>query len=304
MKTYTSTYPRASLSPTVVALGCFDGVHIGHTRVIALAKKIADERSLPLTVWSFEEPPKNYFLPDSVPLLTDTSEKRALMRKLAVDRFFCVQFDEKIASMPAEKFFFDILLKKIGAVHIVCGFNFNFGAKGAGNTALLEKLCAENGIGLSVLEPVTLDGVSVSSSAIRKAIADGDMTLAKSLLGRPYALREKVVNGQHLARRFGFSTANQIFPDKKAVLRYGVYRVRVKVGKKTFDGISNVGIRPTVNASLLCAETHIFGFEGDLYGKYITVEFLEFIRPEQKFDSIAKLEKQIKKDIEYVRKLS
>ena len=304
MKTYTSTYPRTSLSPTVVALGCFDGVHIGHTRVIDLAKNIADERALPLTVWSFAEPPRNYFLPDSVPLLTDTSEKRALMRKLSVDRFFCIQFDEKIASMPAEKFFFDLLLKKIGAVHIVCGFNFNFGAKGAGNTALLEKLCTENGIGLSVLDAVMLDGISVSSTATRKAISEGDMTLAEKLLGRPYALREKVVDGQHLARKFGFSTANQIFPRKKAIMRYGVYRVRVKIGKKIFNGISNVGMRPTVNSSLLCAETHIFDFEGDLYGKYITVEFLEFIRPEQKFDSIEALEAQIKKDIKYVREIS
>lgn len=304
MKTYTSTYPRAALSPSVVALGCFDGIHIGHARVISLAKKIADERALPLTVWSFAEPPKNYFAPDSVPLLTDTNEKRTLMKALSVDRFFCVSFNEKIASMPPEKFFFDILLKKINAAHIVCGFNFNFGARGAGNTALLERLCRENGIGLSVLDAVTLDGISVSSSAIRKAISEGDTTLAEKLLGRPYSLREKVVNGQHLARKFGFSTANQIFPHKKALLRYGVYRVRVKVGKKTFNGISNVGIRPTVNTSLLCAETHIFDFDGDLYGKYITVEFLEFIRPEQKFNSIAELEEQIKKDIRYVQKLS
>ena len=142
------------------------------------------------------------------------------------------------------------------------------------------------------------------SSAIRKAISEGDMPLTEKLLGRPYSLRERVVNGQHLARKLGFSTANQIFPDKKAVLRYGVYRVRVKIGKKFFYGISNIGMRPTVNGSLLCAETHIFNFEGDLYGKFITVEFLEFIRPEQKFDSIEELEKQIKKDIKFVQKLS
>lgn len=304
MKTYNSIAPRVPLSPSVVALGCFDGVHIGHTRVIELARRIADERALPLTVWSFEEPPKNYFSKEPVPLLTKIQEKRSLMRQLSVDRFFSIRFNEKIASMSAEDFFFEILLKKIGAVHIVCGFNFNFGAKGAGNTALLEKLCAEKGIGLSIVEPVTLDGINVSSTAIRRAIADGDTELASRLLGRPYWLRERVVNGQHLARRLGFSTANQLFPKGKAALRYGVYRVRVKVGKKTFDGISNVGVRPTVNSSLLCAETHIFDFDGDLYGRYIIVEFLEFIRPEKKFDSIEELEKQIKKDIQYVRKLS
>lgn len=303
MKTYTSVNSRVP-APSVVALGCFDGVHIGHTQVISFARKIADERSLSLTVWSFAEPPRNYFAKNSVPLLTETHEKRSLMRKLSVDNFFCVRFNEKIASMSAEDFFSEILLKNAGASHIVCGFNFRFGKNGSGNTELLKALCEKHGVGLSVIEPVTLDGMSVSSSSIRQAIADGDTDLASRLLGRPYSIREKVVNGQHLARRLGFSTANQIFPENKAVLRYGVYRVRVKLGRKAFIGISNVGMRPTVNGSLLCNETHIFDFDGDLYGKYITVEFLEFIRPEQKFSSISELEKQIKQDIEYVRSLS
>jgi riboflavin kinase/FMN adenylyltransferase len=206
--------------------------------------------------------------------------------------------------MSAEEFFSEILLKNIGALHIVCGFNFRFGANGSGDTELLNTLCEKHGVGLSVIDPVALDGMSVSSSAIRRAISDGDTKLAARLLGRPYSLRERVVNGQHLARKLGFSTANQVFPEKKAVLRYGVYSVRVRVGRKAHLGIANVGMRPTVNGSLLCAETHIFDFDGDLYGKYITVEFLEFIRPERKFDSINELEKQIKQDIEHVRCLS
>lgn len=303
MKTYSSIRSRAQ-SPSVVALGCFDGAHIGHARVISSARKIADGLSLPLTVWSFAEPPKNYFSKDPVPLLTDTREKRSLMKKLSVDRFFCVRFDEKIASMSAEDFFSEILVKNIRASHIVCGFNFKFGADGIGDTKLLKALCDKSGVGLSVIEPVTLNGVSVSSSTVRQAIADGDTELVSSLLGRPYSIREKVVNGQHLARTLGFSTANQIFPENKAVPRYGVYKVHVRLGKKVMLGISNVGIRPTVNGSLLCAETHIFDFDGDLYGKYLTVEFIEFIRPEKKFNSINELETQIKKDIQYVKKLS
>ncbi len=303
MKTFTSINITAD-SPSVVALGCFDGVHTGHAQVIKKARDIANEHGLPLTVWSFSEPPKNFFAPSSVPLLTDKKEKTSLMRKLGVDVFFCVPFDKTIADMRAEDFFYDLILNKLLASHVVCGFNFTFGSRGAGNTSLLGELCRSNGIGLTVLPPVILDGLTVSSSAIRDAIENGDAKLAQSLLGRPYSITERVVNGQHLARTLGFPTANQLYPENKAVLRYGVYSVRAILGRKIYRGISNVGIRPTVNGSLLCIETHILDFEGDLYEKALTVEFLDFIRPEQKFPSIDALAEQIKRDLLFVSKKS
>ena len=299
MKTFTSINISAD-SPSVVALGAFDGVHKGHAQVIKKARDIATAQGLPLTVWSFAEPPRNFFVPMFVPILTDKKEKNSLMRKLGVDVFFCVPFDENIASMSAEDFFYDLLLNKLHATHLVCGFNFTFGARGAGNTDLLEKLCSSNGVGLTVVPPVVSDSLTVSSSAIREAIENGDVKLANSLLGRPYSITKKVVNGQHLARTLGFPTANQLYPENKAVLRYGVYSVRATVGRKKHLGISNVGIRPTVNGSLLCVETHILDFDGDLYGKSLTVEFLDFIRPEQKFPSIDALAKQIKRDLLFI----
>lgn len=299
MKTFTSTNISTD-SPSVVALGAFDGVHKGHVQVIKTAHDIATAQGLPLTVWSFTEPPRNFFAPRSVPLLTDKKEKISLMRKLGVDVFFCVPFDENIASISAEDFFYDLLLNKLHAAHLVCGFNFTFGARGAGNTELLEKLCRSNGLELTVLPPVVLDSLTVSSSAIRDAIESGDVKLANSLLGRPYSITKEVVNGQHLARTLGFPTANQLYPENKAVLRYGVYSVRATVGRKKHLGISNVGIRPTVNGSLLCIETHILDFDGDLYGKSLTVEFIDFIRPEQKFPSIDALAEQIKRDLLFV----
>ena len=299
MKTFTSINISAD-SPSVVALGAFDGVHKGHAQVIKKARDIATAQGLPLTVWSFAEPPRNFFVPMSVPILTDKKEKNSLMRKLGVDVFFCVPFDENIASMSAEDFFYDLLLNKLHATHLVCGFNFTFGARGAGNIEILEKLCSSNGVGLTVVPPVVSDSLTVSSSAIREAIENGDIKLANSLLGRPYSITKKVVNGQHLARTLGFPTANQLYPENKAVLRYGVYSVRATVGRKKHLGISNVGIRPTVNGSLLCVETHILDFDGDLYEKTLTVEFLDFIRPEQKFPSIDALAKQIKRDLLFV----
>ena len=296
MKTFYSTNMTVA-SPSVVALGCFDGVHTGHIQVINKAKEIATAQDLPLVVWSFAEPPKNFFSHRSIPLLSTLREKRKIMRDLGVDIFFCIPFDKNIADMSAEAFFSDLLLDKLFAKHIVCGFNFSFGAKGAGNTALLDKLCSANSVGLTVLPPVVSGDITVSSSEIRKAIEFGDTRLAQRLLGRPYSITARVVNGQHLARSLGFPTANQLYPKSKAVLRYGVYEVSVKRGDKTMHGISNVGIRPTVNGSLLCVETHILDFCGDLYGKELTVEFLDFIRPEQRFSSIDELAKQIKNDL-------
>ena len=284
-------------SPSVVALGCFDGIHKGHIQVINKAREISAEKALPLVVWSFAEPPKNFFSPSSVPVLSTVREKRKLMKEMGVDLFYCVKFNQVIANMSAEDFFFDILLDKLCATHLVCGFNFTFGFHGAGNTELLSKLCNAKKVGLTVLPPVVSGEVTVSSSEIRKAIENGDVQLAERLLGRPYSITAKVVNGQHLARTLGFPTANQLYPKSKAVLRYGVYEVRVKQDGKSLSGIANVGMRPTVNGSLLCIETHILDFRENLYGKYLTVEFLDFIRPEQRFPSIDALKEQIKKDL-------
>ena len=301
MKTFYSINTTVT-SPSVVALGCFDGVHTGHMQVINKAREIADSQGLPLVVWSFAEPPRNFFFPNSIPLLSTLREKRKIMRELGVDIFFCIPFDKSIADMTAETFFFDLLLEKLCAKHIVCGFNFSFGARGVGNTSLLDKLCTDNNIGLTVLPPVVSGDTTVSSSEIRKAIECGEVRLAERLLGRPYSITARVVNGQHLARSLGFPTANQLYPKNKAVLRYGVYEVSVKRNEQIYKGISNVGVRPTVNGSLLCIETHILDFNENLYGKELTIEFLDFIRPEQRFSSIDELAKQIKNDLLFLSK--
>ena len=284
--------------PCVCALGCFDGIHIGHASLIDTAKRISKELSLPSLVWSFREPPKNYFSRENIPLLTTPDEKRETMRALGVDIFISVTFEENIASLSAEDFFYNILIKKINAAHIVCGFNYRFGKGGAGDTAILAKLCEKNNIGLSVIPPVTLGDITVSSSEVRAALTEGRISDANMLLGRPYSLRSKVVDGQHLGRALGFPTLNQKFESGKLVLKNGVYVSRVLFDGKKKYGITNVGSRPTVDGNSLCAETHIFDFKGDLYGKTVKVEFLEFLRPEQKFESLDELTEQVHADIE------
>ena len=292
-----SSIDYISPAPCVVALGCFDGVHLGHEAVVRRARAVADDLSLPLTVWSFRTPPKNYFSPTPAPLLTTPTEKEARMRALGVDVFLSVPFDATVATIPCETFFEEILCGKLSARHLVCGFDFTFGSKGLGNPDRLSTLCAARGLALSVVPPFTLDGEAVSASGIRDAIEAGNVEQASRLLGRPYSITATVVHGQHLARDLGFRTINQLLPDGKAVPRYGVYVSRIDLDGATHYGISNVGMRPTVGGTLLCVETHIFDFSGDLYGAAPTVNFLHFLRPETKFDSLDTLIRQVGSDI-------
>ncbi len=299
-------YTHAVSAPSVVALGCFDGVHIGHRAVIEEAVRIAKESGLSSTVWTFSEPPKNFFAPGSVQVLTDKEEKCRRIAELGVDVMFCVDFTEQIASLSPEEFFSEIVIKKLNAKHVVCGFNYTFGAKSAGNAELLSELCERHGIALTALEPVTLGGVSVSSSLIRSLITSGDVERAREYLGYPYAITSTVVDGQKLARRLGFPTVN-LTPRKSTILpKNGVYVSRIDfIGNdKELFGITNVGMRPTVKADAICAETHIFDFDGDLYGKELRVELLHFIRAERLFDSIEDLREQVRKDIESAKKIA
>ncbi len=303
MRVY-STINHSASTPCVVALGCFDGVHIGHKKVIDEARRVADSLGCACAVWTFDEPPKNYFLSKAVPLITDKKQKHRLISELCVDKFISVPFTKETAKISAEDFFFEILKKRLRAVHIVCGFNYSFGEGGRGNVELLEKLCKETDTGLTVLSPVTVSGITVSSSAIRDALLAGNAELACKLLGRPYSLRTMVIGGQHLATRLGFPTLNQEFPSRGLVPKYGVYATRIHIAnrKKAYYGITNVGIRPTVGGTSVFAETNIFDFSENLYGKYVKIEFLHFIRSEQKFDGLDSLTEQIKKDISTARK--
>ncbi len=296
MKTYRSLN-YTSVNPTVCALGCFDGVHMGHASIIKRAKELSKELSADCAVWSFAEPPKNFFSSEKIPLLTTAEEKRAQMRSLGVDIFVSVPFDKRIASMTAKEFFYTVLIDAMKVKHVVCGFNYRFGRGGEGDPALLERLCDENGIGLSIMPPVKSGDVAISSTEIRNALTSGNVDDATIYLGRPYSLSAKIIDGQHLGRTLGFPTVNQSFPKGKLVPRNGVYVSRVAFDGRIKYGITNIGVRPTVDGKSLCAETNLFDFEGDLYGKTLNVEFLTFLRPEQKFGSVEKLAEQVGKDI-------
>ena len=294
-----SDFSTPSPRSTVVALGCFDGVHVGHVAVLKKAKEIAVTLGCDAAALSFTTPPKNFFVPRAVSLLTTPQEKAARIEALGIDLLWHIAFDQQISAITPESFFCELLLGQLRAKHIVCGFNYTFGAHAAGNVALMEELCRAHGVGLTVLPPVSIAGNEVSSSAIRQAITDGRPEDAAIALGRSYSVKSSVIDGQKLARKLGFPTVNQCFPKHLAVPRYGVYasRIRTEHSPVCFYGISNVGTRPTVNGSLLCVETHLFDFDGDLYGKEIEVEFLAFLRDEKRFDNLEELSAQVKADI-------
>ena len=302
MNFYTSANTKIN-NESAVALGCFDGVHIGHSKIISSMVKAAKVSSLTSIVWSFQAPPKSILSDQtkSQTILTPKNEKRKLMSALSVDTLICVPFNEKIAKLSPRDFFENILIKKLNAKHIFCGFNYRFGYNGEGDSATLVKLCREFGIKLTIIDEVKIDGVTVSSSAIRSYLLNGELEMAEKMLGRPHFLRQKVKDGQHLGRTLGFPTINQEVPKDKITVKSGVYLTRVKVGKAVKYGITNIGMRPTVNGREPICETHIIDFSGDLYGKYLTVEFIKFIRPEKKFSSIDELSTQVHNDIDTVK---
>lgn len=282
-------------SPTAVALGNFDGVHIGHARLI----KALTDLEFTSVVYTFEKHPANMLSGNETLLTINTNDEKAeILSELGVDNLIFADF-LSVKDMTPREFVDKILIEKLSAREVVCGYNYRFGKRGEGDTELLEKLLREKGVGLTVIDEVTLDGMPVSSSEVRRALLSGDMPLAERLLGRPYFINSTVVHGNALGRKLGFPTVNETFGLGRLILPYGVYFARTVIGESALPAVVNVGIRPTVNSTDLTpsVEAHIIDFEGDLYGSKVRVEFIKKHRNEQKFASLDDLKRQIEKDI-------
>ena len=288
-----------------LCLGHFDGVHIGHRALVDELCRLnaARKQKLPLGVLCFKTPPTVTLSKSPTPQLTTLNEKLALMQAAGLD--FAVLYDfPTVKDMPPERFIEDILIGECNAKMLVCGFNYSFGAMGAGTpNDLVSHFANANEREVSVMPPVKDGAYTVSSSLIRAMLQGGHPDDAARLLGRPYTLSGIVKDGRRLGRTMGLPTANLTFPQGSLVPMHGVYAVTVRLGKRTYTGICNVGVRPTVNDGKdVNCEVFIFDFEGDLYGKELSVCFLHFLREEQKFDDLAALESQIRCDIERAKK--
>ena len=291
MQTYTSCENTPSCRRSV-ALGLFDGLHPAHRRVIMAATMGVDDDTS-VAVYTFD--PTTITTKAISGLLCDEEEEENLLKQMGVDELYRVDFATAQHLSP-EDFVHIILKEQLGAVKVSCGYNYRFGYRGRGDTALLQQLCAADGIEVTVVPEVDIGGIPVSSTAIRNYVAEGDMLMARRLLGRPYCLHTPVVEGQHLGNKLGFPTINQTLPVGFAHPRFGVYASCVQFEGETYPAVTNIGVRPTVGTDAPLAETYIIGFSGNLYGESPRVYPLTYLRPEQKFDSLAALTAQIEQD--------
>lgn len=285
------------MSKTVVALGFFDGVHIAHQKIIQSAVNFAKENNLSPIALTFDKSPLEILSPEKVSYITDSAKKADLIKKLGADTEF-LALSEKLLSMTPEEFVKDILVDGFHISHAVCGYNYRFGKNGAGNTDTLYNLGKKYGFTVEICGEVTLHKESVSSSNIRNHIREGNIKSANALLGYNFAIRGTVTEGKRLGKTLGFPTANVFFEKGSVLPLCGVYKTLAVIDNIKSPAITNVGINPTVGGEKMRSETYIHGFSEDIYGKNITIEFIDFIREERKFANLDELKAQIKKDIE------
>ncbi len=287
---------------TILCLGNFDGVHLGHLALIreALRIKALQENSIPCGAFCFWEHSADLLLEHPVARLTTAAERLELFKSAGLEFVIYADF-AALRDLPPEAFAKKVLAGQCHCAAAVCGFNYRFG-KGAAGTA--EDLCRLLGAPVSVCPAVKIDGDTVSSTRIRALIHSGEVAKAARLLGRPYALSAVVKHGKELGRKLGFPTANQDFPPLAAIPKHGVYITDCLLEGARYRGVSNVGNHPTVDSpkTTINCETYLVGYQGDLYGKPLTVNFLQFLRPEQTFASVEELKAQIAKDAETARK--
>lgn len=287
----------------VVALGNFDGVHRGHQALLAQAQKPAGALGAPLLALTFEPHPRGFFVPDTGPFrLTLAPAKTRLLAEHGVQAVLAQHFDAAFAALPAEAFVGDVLLKGLGARHVVCGYDFTFGARRSGNVERLRAEGKARGFGVTVLDPVMREGEIYSSTRIREALRAGMVSEAAQLLGHPWEIEGMVELGDQRGRTIGFPTAN-VDLGQHLRPRFGVYAVRALVDGVWRDGVANLGRRPTFGKLKENFEVHLFDFAGDLYGKTLRVAMVDFIRPEMKFEGLDQLKAQIAADGEAARRI-
>jgi riboflavin kinase/FMN adenylyltransferase len=289
-----------------VAIGNFDGLHLGHQRLIGEAAEVARNTGRPYGVLTFEPHPRRLFKPDAPAFrLTPFRTKVHVLEGLGLDLLYVLTFDRAFASLSAETFIADVLVAGLGVSHVVVGFDFCFGHQRRGNVDMLCEAGSRHGFGVSRMAPI-LDptGQPYASSRVRRLLAEGKPREAAGLLGRWWEIDGRVEPGARLGRSLGFPTANFRLGETLEPA-FGIYAVRGQVagvaGERWLDGVANIGIRPTVANVGVLAEAHFFDFDGDLYGQHLRLEIVDFIRPEAKFASLDDLKTQIENDARQAR---
>ncbi|PPD27415.1 MAG: bifunctional riboflavin kinase/FMN adenylyltransferase [Hyphomicrobium sp.] len=286
-----------------VAIGNFDGVHRGHQTLIATAVGRARELGRPSGVIVFEPHPRQYFAPGQPHFhLTPLNEKLRVLAALGLKLVVVLPFDARMASLTAEAFIEDVLVSNLSVSHVVIGYDFFFGRKRGGNPQTMREAGARLGFGVSVVEPVAQDGEVFSSSEIRLKLARGDVAGAAQALGRNWRVSGRVIGGAKRGTGMGFPTANVPMPQGTA-LGHGIFAVHAIIDGLRHEAAAYLGTRPTFDDGMPVLEVFLFDFDGDLYGRDMTVEFIAFIRPDRKFADAGELVAQMEKDVAEARRL-
>ena len=293
---------RAQHRGCVVTIGNFDGVHLGHRATLERLREHAGRLGQPAAVLTFEPTPREFLSPARAPArLTRLREKLVLLARERVDRCVLLRFDEHLQRVRAPQFIERLLVGRLDARCIVIGHDFRFGYRGEADVAVLQAAAPKHGFEVDVIEPLMLDDVRVSSTAVREALAGGDLARAARLLGRPYSMQGRVIAGERLGHKLGFPTANLRLHRRVAPLG-GIFAVRVHgVSAEPRPGVASLGTRPTVNGTEPLLEAHIFDFAGALYRRHIEVEFVERLREERKFATLEAMVMQMHEDARRAR---
>ncbi len=287
----------------VIALGFFDGVHLGHGGLLRQARAVADRLQIPAAALTLDTHPDALLRGEAVALLNTPAERELLMRRLyGIDEVLTLHFDREVMRQPWEDFVRTTLAQRYHAAHLVCGHDYRFGAGGAGTPALLAQTARSLGIGFDCIPEIRLDGQTVSSTLIRRFLRDGEMRQAVRFLGHPHLLSGTVVRGRQLGRTLGIPTANMAVSESILLPRRGVYAAKARFDGQERLAVVNIGCRPTVHGETVTVEPWLLDFDGDLYGHELCLELYDFIRPEREFPSLDALKAEILRNAEQVRR--
>ncbi|WP_126445972.1 bifunctional riboflavin kinase/FAD synthetase [Sulfuricystis multivorans] len=298
------TIPAQATSSRVLAIGNFDGVHLGHRALLERLTATARQLGLPAAVMTFEPHPRELIAPDQAPArLTSLREKLGLLDACGIDEVHLLHFSRKLASLTAEEFIERLLVRGLGVRHLIIGDDFRFGKGRAGDFGMLQAAGQRFGFTVEAMHTIEIDGERVSSSAVREALGSGDLEHAARLLGRPYCISGRVVHGDKIGRKIGWPTANIQLKRKRLPLT-GVFAATVSgLDKRHLPGAASLGVRPTLGLGLRpVLEVHLFDFDQEIYGAHVTVHFLHRLREEMKFDSFDALAAQIACDVAVTQK--
>ena len=288
----------------VLALGFFDGVHLGHGGLLKKTRQVANRLGLPAAALTFDTHPDTLVFGAKVPLLNTPEERKYLMQSLyGIDQVLTLHFDRTTMEQPWQEFVRKTLVQKYRAAHVVCGHDYRFGAGGRGTPEKLAEECARLGLGFDCIPEIRLEGQTVSSTLIRSLLEGGETAKAVRFLGHPHILTGTVISGRHLGRTLGIPTANLSVSEGILVPKFGVYAARAVFDGQTRPAVVNIGVRPTVDGHTVTVEPWILDFDGDLYGHTLRLELTDFLRPEQKFASLEALKSEILRNAETVRSL-